>query len=215
MTVSLFLRTFYVIWHGASSIKRGLRLSLPLYGGRVSLSLSLMLRPTVSQPVYLGIKHPSGAYDQIFITVTQLRVCWYGALSLTRGRVCRLQLPLALTSALILGSESHRTRDHILLSQIWDFHFCRLLSQGYCGGIRPHLHTRLSESESHCYWRSISLSVLVSSPFRGSWPDICYCLTISVLSLGGRPLWREGGSVFCQSLSAVISQLSVCTVIYI
>jgi hypothetical protein len=31
----------------------------------------------------------------------------------------------------------------------------------------------------------------------------------------GRPLWREGGSVFCQSLSAVIRQLSVCTVIYI
>jgi hypothetical protein len=31
----------------------------------------------------------------------------------------------------------------------------------------------------------------------------------------GRPLWREGGSVFCESLSAVISQLSVCKVIYI
>jgi hypothetical protein len=31
------------------------------------LSLSLMLRPMVSRPVCLGIKHPSGAYDQILL----------------------------------------------------------------------------------------------------------------------------------------------------
>jgi hypothetical protein len=38
--------------------------------------------------------------------------------SLWRERVCRLQLLLVLASAVILGSESRGTRDHILLSQI-------------------------------------------------------------------------------------------------
>jgi hypothetical protein len=37
-----------------------------------------------------------------------------------RERVCRLQLFLVLASAVILGSETRRTRDHTLLSQIRD-----------------------------------------------------------------------------------------------
>jgi hypothetical protein len=90
-------------------------------------NLSLMLRPTVSRPICLGIKHLPGAYDQIFIIVWQLRVCWFGAPSLRRGRVCRLQSLLALASAVIFGSESRKTRGHILLSQIRDFPFRRLL----------------------------------------------------------------------------------------
>jgi hypothetical protein len=64
------------------------------------------------------------------IYFSQLNTCGhspYITSSLTRGWVCHLQLLLALASAFILGSESRGTRDHILLSQIRDFPFCRLL----------------------------------------------------------------------------------------
>jgi hypothetical protein len=79
-----------------------------------------MSRRTVSLPVCFGIKLTTRF-------LLQLRVCWCEALSLTRGRVCRLQLLLVLASAVILGSESRGTHDHVLMSPIPDFPFRHLL----------------------------------------------------------------------------------------
>jgi hypothetical protein len=110
------------------------------------------------------------------LTVTAFIFC--GAPSLTRGRVCILYMLLALASA-VLGSESLGTRDHILLSQIWDFPFRRLLR---LAGSRWRYSTpplRVTGNVNvtlRLTGQLISLSVSASSPIWGSWPDIYYCL---------------------------------------
>jgi hypothetical protein len=59
-----------------------------------SLEVEVNLRPTVSRPVCLGVRHPSGTSDQFFfvleIFLRQSRVCYFEAPSLTRGQVCNL-----------------------------------------------------------------------------------------------------------------------------
>jgi hypothetical protein len=57
----------------------------------------------------------SGAQDQIFVTVRQLWVCWCGAPSLTRWRVCRLKFMLALASAVIFTAVKISVTCHLYL----------------------------------------------------------------------------------------------------
>jgi hypothetical protein len=66
---------------------------------------------------------PSGAHDQIFITVWQLRSCFVGS---REAGVCLLYMLLALVRAVFLGSESLGTRDHILLPLILGLPFLSL-----------------------------------------------------------------------------------------
>jgi hypothetical protein len=81
----------------------GLRWSIRLTG----LSLSLILRPTVSRPVCLVIKHPSGAYCQILLLLDSCGLMW-GALSDER-------MGQSFTTA-----AGPRQRSHSLVRAPWD-----------------------------------------------------------------------------------------------
>jgi hypothetical protein len=91
----------------------------------------------------LGIKHLSGAYDQIFITVRHLWVCWRGARSLWREDRCvvynccrpsptqSFSNPRPVGLAILFYCLRFETS---LFVASYD-------SQGYGGGIRPRLQT--------------------------------------------------------------------------
>jgi hypothetical protein len=84
----------------------------------VEVGVEIILRPTVSRSVRLGVRHPSGIRDQFFflldIFFRQLGVCYFVAPSLTKRRVCNLLLLVVLASAVPLGPQSRETETRIL-----------------------------------------------------------------------------------------------------
>jgi hypothetical protein len=78
-----------------------------LEGSGCEVEVEVKLRPTVSQPISLGVRHPSGTRDQFFFSLLesflrQMRVSYFVAPFLTKGRVCNLLLLLDLASAVPL-----------------------------------------------------------------------------------------------------------------
>jgi hypothetical protein len=54
----------------------------------------------------------------------------------------------------------------------------------------------LLKSKSHYDRRPVGQCVLVSNPIWGSWPDINYCVTVTVLSISGAPSDERSGPSF-------------------
>jgi hypothetical protein len=77
----------------------------------IEVEVKVKLRTTVSRPVCLAVRHQSGTRDQFFflfeIFLKQLRVCYFAAPSLMRGRVCNLMLLLALARVVPRGSRPY------------------------------------------------------------------------------------------------------------
>jgi hypothetical protein len=136
-----------------------------------------------------GVRPPSSIHDQIFITVGHLRSSCYGATSWREdGSVIYLYNSLSFSGP---SPAELMTTSYCL---IWDYMipFLSALTTGRAtvGGILTRLHTTSPLNWSQIKFKvkvtlrlTVSQCVLVSSPFWLSWPDVCYCLKVTVLSL--------------------------------
>jgi hypothetical protein len=157
---------------------------------RVRVRASVMLRPTVNQPVCLGVKHSSAARGQV-ITAEQLRVCWCGVPSLTIAVGPRQRrVPRALWPCFTVWFEN---------PQIWRARSLYLYPPGTgWPSYTPDTQVK-SQSQSHIATDGQSIS--------RSWrraPSTGYLLLFDSYGLVfvGRPLWREDGCLLYMLLAS-------------
>jgi hypothetical protein len=127
------------------------------------VKVEVTLRPTVSRPVRLGVRHSSGTRDLFFlfeIFFRQLQVCYFIVPYLTTGRVCNLMLLLVFASAVprdsrqyFISWDSSNLKGQVpvfispsnRVAQLYPRSLCSLSVatydlQGYCGGILTRIH---------------------------------------------------------------------------
>jgi hypothetical protein len=83
------------------------------------LDVKVILRPTVSRPVYPSVRPLSGPVTNFYFSLKffeQLEVCYFMTPSLTRGQVYNLLLLLGMASAVFLGLSLAVLKSIIVLS---------------------------------------------------------------------------------------------------
>jgi hypothetical protein len=126
-----------------------------------------MLWPAVSRPIRLGVRHPFGTHDQIFLFPF---VCRKIALLFVLGRPLWREDGSVICSAICQWSESRRTHNQILLPHLRLLDYLSVASYDSQGlGWK---YSTLSDERTGLYFVAQS----VSGQSRGGLITIHYCL---------------------------------------
>jgi hypothetical protein len=157
------------------------------------LKVKVILRPTVTRPVCLNGRHPSGAHGK-FLLLSVVGFLTWGVIS--NEKTC-----LQFTSVAGPCQRSHSRG----LSP------ARLMTIFYCLRFETP-KTSKSKSKLFCDWQSVNQYVLVSSPLWDLWPDAAFLwnvgiwMLLSCILLGALSDERSGLSFTWKVRSVFISQ---------